>query len=46
MLNTLGSLSAAQSLGILDCVTYTAGVSGKWHPFWHSPGSSYLPICA
>ncbi|KAI0699790.1 FabD/lysophospholipase-like protein [Cerioporus squamosus] len=29
MLNTLGSLSAAQSLGILDCVTYTAGVSGS-----------------
>ena len=28
MLNTLGSLAAANSNGILDCVTYTAGVSG------------------
>ncbi|OJT06010.1 Cytosolic phospholipase A2 zeta [Trametes pubescens] len=29
MLNTLGSLSAAKSLGVLDCVSYTAGVSGS-----------------
>ncbi|KAI0655037.1 FabD/lysophospholipase-like protein [Cubamyces menziesii] len=29
MLNTLGSLAAANSNGILDCVTYTAGVSGS-----------------
>ncbi|KAI0644024.1 FabD/lysophospholipase-like protein [Trametes meyenii] len=29
MLNTLGSLTSAQSSGILDCVTYTAGVSGS-----------------
>ncbi|KAI0764706.1 FabD/lysophospholipase-like protein [Fomes fomentarius] len=29
MLNTLGSISAARSLGILDCITYTAGVSGS-----------------
>ncbi|KAI8973120.1 FabD/lysophospholipase-like protein [Trametes punicea] len=29
MLNTLGSLTAARTLGILDCVTYTAGVSGS-----------------
>ncbi|KAI0666447.1 FabD/lysophospholipase-like protein [Trametes maxima] len=29
MLNTLGSLTAAQSSGLLDCVTYTAGVSGS-----------------
>ncbi|KAH9915462.1 FabD/lysophospholipase-like protein [Epithele typhae] len=28
-LNTLGSLKAAQSTGIFDCVTYTAGVSGS-----------------
>ncbi|KAI0746311.1 FabD/lysophospholipase-like protein [Daedaleopsis nitida] len=28
MLNTLGSLSAAGDLGVLDCVAYTAGVSG------------------
>ena len=28
MLNTLGSLCAARSLGVLDCVAYTAGVSG------------------
>ncbi|KAI0635382.1 FabD/lysophospholipase-like protein [Trametes polyzona] len=29
MLNTLGSLAAAKSSGILDCTTYTAGVSGS-----------------
>ncbi|KAH9896493.1 FabD/lysophospholipase-like protein [Cubamyces lactineus] len=29
MLNTLGSLTAANSNGILDCVMYTAGVSGS-----------------
>ncbi|OBZ72357.1 Cytosolic phospholipase A2 [Grifola frondosa] len=29
MLNTLGSLSAADSMGLLDCITYTAGVSGS-----------------
>ncbi|KAI9069393.1 FabD/lysophospholipase-like protein [Trametes sanguinea] len=29
MLNTLGSLTAARTSGILDCVTYTAGVSGS-----------------
>ncbi|KAH9855478.1 FabD/lysophospholipase-like protein [Lenzites betulinus] len=29
MLNTLGSLTAAQKLGLLDCVAYTAGVSGS-----------------
>ncbi|KAI0777421.1 FabD/lysophospholipase-like protein [Trametes elegans] len=29
MLNTLGSLTAAKTLGVLDCVTYTAGVSGS-----------------
>ena len=36
MLNTLGSLSAAKSTGVLDCVTYTAGVSGAlllWRKF-------------
>lgn len=37
MLNTLGSLSAAQSLGILDCVTYTAGVSGPQYIHLRSP---------
>lgn len=31
MLNTLGSISAARSFGILDCITYTAGVSGDYH---------------
>jgi phospholipase A2 len=29
MLNTLGSLSGAQATGLLDCVTYTAGISGS-----------------
>ncbi|TBU41999.1 FabD/lysophospholipase-like protein [Dichomitus squalens] len=29
MLNTLGSLTAAKSTGVLDCVSYTAGVSGS-----------------
>ncbi|KAI0354075.1 FabD/lysophospholipase-like protein [Trametes cingulata] len=29
MLNTLGSLTAAKASGVLDCVTYTAGVSGS-----------------
>ena len=29
MLNTVGSLCGAKATGILDCVTYTAGVSGK-----------------
>ncbi|CDO78125.1 hypothetical protein BN946_scf184725.g4 [Trametes cinnabarina] len=32
MMNTLGSLSAARTHGILDCVTYTAGVSGSHLP--------------
>lgn len=30
MLNTIGSLIGAQSIGLLDCVTYTAGVSGDF----------------
>ena len=29
MLNTIGSLCGAEDTGILDCVTYTAGVSGR-----------------
>lgn len=29
MLNTIGSLSGAQETGILNCVTYAAGVSGS-----------------
>ncbi|KAF8580443.1 FabD/lysophospholipase-like protein [Ramaria rubella] len=29
MLNTIGSLSGAQGTGLLDCVTYTAGISGS-----------------
>lgn len=29
MLNTIGSLSGAESTGIWPCVTYTAGVSGE-----------------
>lgn len=29
MLNTAGSLCGAKTTGILDCVTYTAGVSGN-----------------
>ncbi|GJE96563.1 FabD/lysophospholipase-like protein [Phanerochaete sordida] len=29
MLNTVGSLCGAKTTGILDCVTYTAGVSGS-----------------
>lgn len=28
MLNTIGSLCGAETTGILDCVAYTAGVSG------------------
>jgi hypothetical protein len=29
MLNTIGSLCGADSAGILDCISYTAGVSGE-----------------
>lgn len=32
MLNTIGSLCGAEASGVLDCVTYTAGVSGKFCP--------------
>ncbi len=32
MLNTIGSLIGAESAGILSCVSYTAGVSGKDFP--------------
>lgn len=29
MLNTIGSLSACESAGLLSCITYTAGISGS-----------------
>jgi len=29
MLNTIGSLAGARSTGLLDCVTYAAGISGS-----------------
>lgn len=30
MLNTIGSLSGAQSTGLLDATTYVAGISGTY----------------
>lgn len=33
MLNTAGSLIAAERTGILSCTTYTAGVSGKYRSY-------------
>lgn len=30
MLNTVGSLVGAHSVGLLDCTTYAAGVSGDF----------------
>lgn len=35
MLNTTGSLIGAQRSGILPCVTYTAGVSGKYNLYYY-----------
>lgn len=29
MLNTIGSLSACEFTGLLNCITYTAGISGS-----------------
>lgn len=41
MLNTVGSLCGAESTGILDCVTYTAGVSGAYS-FVHGKRAPFL----